>query len=272
MSAQKRARAGLTFTANYTWSHSIDEGSTWHSGSTTANGRAGGDAYPTDSTLPQLDRGNSVFDIRHRISITYVWELPFFRTQHGFRHSMFSDWQLSGIASYQTGAHWSPFDGRGADVEETRDGACAPNAEGFVSSPRDCVNLGGDYNLNGRRGDRPNAISDNVDASREQWANGFDLPANFFSTPCLGCVGNLGRNTFIGPDYWSVDSSISKTLSLREHVQLQLRADAYNLLNRTNFQLPLDSSRGHQTTFPFFGQAGGTFNPRQLQFGLRLSF
>jgi len=43
-----------------------------------------------------------------------------------------------------------------------------------------------------------------VDATHEQWADGFNLPDNFFSTPCLGCVGNLGRNTFVGPGYFLV--------------------------------------------------------------------
>jgi outer membrane receptor protein involved in Fe transport len=272
VSARQRARSGLTFSASYTWSHSIDDGSTWHSGGTTANGRAGGDAFFSDSTLPQLDRGNSVFDIRHRLSVNYVWDLPLFRTRRGFLHTMLADWQLSGIWAYQTGAHWSPFDRREADIVEKADGACHANAEGYINDPEMCVNEGGDYKLNGSVGDRPSAIASNVNATKQQWADGFNLPDGFFSTPCLGCVGNLGRNTFVGPDYWNVDMSVSKIFALKEQFGFQFRAEAFNVFNRTNFLLPRAFNGAHQITSPIFGQAGGTFNPRQLQFGLRLSF
>jgi hypothetical protein len=53
-----------------------------------------------------------------------------------------ADWQISGIWAYQTGAHWSPFDGRPADIIELEDGACAPNAEDFVTHPQNCINKG----------------------------------------------------------------------------------------------------------------------------------
>ena len=60
----------MTFNVNYTYSHAIDDGSTWHSGSTSANGGGGGEGYTTDVTFPGLDRGNSIFDIRHRLGRT----------------------------------------------------------------------------------------------------------------------------------------------------------------------------------------------------------
>jgi hypothetical protein len=109
-----------------------------------------------------------------------------------------------------------------------------------------------------------------VNATRAQWADGFDLPKGFFTAPCLGCVGNLGRNTFVGPGYWAVDTSIFKNFRLSERLRLQFRAEAFNVFNHTNFQL----GGTDLTTLndPFFGQAGGTFNPRQLQFALKLGF
>src|SRR5262249_24428337 len=61
-------------------------------------------------------------------------------------------------------------------------------------------------------GDRPNAVASSVNATKEQWADG-NLPDGFFSTPCLGSVENLGRNTFVDPDYWNVAS----TSLLRPH-------------------------------------------------------
>ena len=67
---------GLLFNLDYTYSHSIDNGSTWHSGATTANGTAAGEGYTTSNVNPGLDRGNSIYDIRHRLVVNYVYQLP----------------------------------------------------------------------------------------------------------------------------------------------------------------------------------------------------
>jgi len=83
LSVQKHMSHGLQIGGNYTWSHAIDSGSTWHNGQTTANGAAAGDGVSTDLTLPGLDRGNAMFDIRQRLTFNYVWELPFFQKTHG---------------------------------------------------------------------------------------------------------------------------------------------------------------------------------------------
>jgi hypothetical protein len=174
-----------------------------------------------------------------------------------------------------TGTHWSPRGINGNPrFRELVAGACAPNAQGFVSDPVNCINRGQDYNLDGTANDRPNAAHPNPHISDEQWANGWNLP-DFFSAPCLGCVGILGRNSFTGPGYWAADISLFKSVEFTEGVKLQIRAEAFNVLNRTNFQTPGAKFSG--TTFidlpqTQFGRAGGTHNPRNLQFGLRLSF
>jgi hypothetical protein len=274
LSVQKRMSHGLQIGGNYTWSHAIDSGSTWHNGGTTANGSAAGDAASTDLTLPSLDRGNAIFDIRQRLTFNYVWELPFFQTTHGALGTVLHGWQWNGIWSFQSGAHWSPYRGspsnprfEGTEGHET---ACDP----ATFDPANCVNVGSDYNLDGVANDRPDAISDHVNATDAQWADGFNLPDNFFTPPCLGCVGNLGRNTFVGPGYWAVDTSIFKTFQLSDRFRLQFRAEAFNIFNHTNFQLggATGPTGINKVNSPQFGQAGGTFNPRQVQFGLKLSF
>ncbi len=110
VSVRKQLSHGLQFSGNYTYSHSIDSGSTWQSVGTTVNGPAAGDGLTTDQTQPGLDRGNSVFDIRHRLTFTYIWEMPFFRNNHGMLAALLGGWQWNGIWSFQSGAHWSPFD------------------------------------------------------------------------------------------------------------------------------------------------------------------
>lgn len=266
VSVNKRVSHGLQFSGNYTYSHSIDDGSTWQIGPTSVNGAAAGDADTTDQTKPNLDRGNSVFDIRHRLTFNYIWEIPFFANRKNLVGALLRGWQLNGIWSFQTGAHWSPFDPDPA-VLQPRDGfpgAC----QSATFDPANCVNIGGDYNLDGESNDRPNAIANNFHPTHSQWSDGFNLPANFFTAPCLGCVGNLGRNTFVGPGYWNADTSIFRNFSLTDKAHLQFRAEAFNVLNHTNFLIG-DNVSLHS---PLFGSAGGTAPPRNLQFGLKLSF
>lgn len=265
VSVRKQMSHGLQFSGNYTYSHSIDNGST-SQGASSANGPAGGDGLTTDQTQPGLDRGNSVFDIRHRLTFTYVWEMPFFQNNHGVLAAVLGGWQWNGIWSFQSGAHWSPFDDRPPllQAEDGFSGACTS----ATFDPVHCVNQGGDYNLDGESNDRPNAIANHLHATHLQWADGFNLPDSFFSAPCLGCVGKLGRNTFVGPGYWGFDTTVLKNVRISDRFRLQFRAEAFNVLNHTNFLLG-DNSSLHD---PFFGVAGGTSPPRNLQFGLKLTF
>jgi hypothetical protein len=265
VSLRKQSSHGLQFSGNYTYSHSIDSGST-SQGASSANGPAGGDGLTTDQTQPGLDRGNSVFDIRHRFTFAYVWEMPFFQSNHGVLGVVLGGWQWNGIWSLQSGAHWSPFDDHQPLLQAADGFPGACTAATF--DPVHCVNQGGDYNLDGESNDRPNAIANNVHATHSQWADGFNLPDNFFSAPCLGCVGNLGRNTFVGPGYWAVDTSLLKNVRISDRFRLQFRAEAFNVFNHTNFLIG-DNTSLHD---PRFGIAGGTSPPRNLQFGLKLSF
>ncbi len=266
VSVRKQLSRGLQFGGNYTYSHSIDDGSSWQSSFTTVNGSAAGDGITTDQTQPGLDRGNSVFDIRHRLTFNYIWELPFFRNSHAMSARMLGGWQWNGIWSFQSGAHWSPFDLRASQLQP-KDGS--PNAcSAAMFNPQNCENVRGDYNLDGEKNDRPNAMADHIHTTHAQWANGFNLPDNFFSAPCLGCASNLGRNTFIGPGYWSADMSLSKTFAFSDKYRLQFRTEAFDVFNHTNFLIGSNSNL-HS---PLFGMAGGTQSPRNLQFALKLSF
>ena len=253
---------GLMFNANYAWSHSIDTGSTWHSGATTANGAAGGEGFSTDVTKPELDRGNSIFDIRHRLTFNYVYELPWHKAQQGFIGHVLGGWQYQGLWSFQSGAHFSPFCATG--------NAC-------------------DFNFDGVRNDRPDAAVNHFDASRNQWANGWfkagTPPAScrfgamnsgcLFTTPCIACAGNLGRNTFEGPGQFNTDQSIFKNIKIGEKLNVQFRWEVFNAFNRANFTLPNSATGGNRAnriTSSVFGQSDSTLGPRRMQFALKLLF
>jgi hypothetical protein len=283
LSVKKQASHGLLFNMNYTWSHSIDDGSTWHSGATTANGDAAGDGFTTDWTVQGLDRGNSIYDIRHRLVFNYVWDLPFGK-HSGFANALLGGWKYNGIWSFQSGAHFSPYDRRSSDLVEISDNSVACTAADVNTG--NCENIGGAYELNTTnshsRNSRPNStIAHYGGATHDMWANGWGAQwgpnAGIFSTPCLGCPGNLGRNNFLGPGQWYADMSMIKDFKVTERVGLQFRAEGFNVFNHTNFVLAEPGQAALETThnqFPIgnFGQAGGTLNARNLQFGVKLSF
>jgi len=97
-------------------------------------------------------------------------------------------------------------------------------------------------------------------------------------------VGNLGRNTFVGPGQWYADMTLSKTFKFTERINLKFDANAFNIFNHTNFLLATqgggahnqyasnDPASGGLTAISNFGKAAGTLNARNLQVGLKLNF
>jgi hypothetical protein len=292
VSLKKQTSHGILFNVDYTYSHAIDNGSTWHSGATTANGAAAGEGYSLDWTQPQLDRGNSLFDIRHRVVLNYVWELPG-RNLNGFLGEILGGWSYNGVWAFQTGAHWEPYISTPAKLSGNPALATGCYAVPFVAA--NCTNSGGDYNLDHGRNDRPNSNTAGFgNESRFQWANGWcanktnanpgggvaDCTAAsgqptvpLFSTPCLGCDSTLGRNTFVGPGLWSADMTLAKSFKLTEAVHLKFEASGFNVFNRANFVLATQGGGAHnKITDGQFGEAAGTLGARLLQLGLKLSF
>jgi Carboxypeptidase regulatory-like domain/TonB dependent receptor len=287
-SLKRQMSRGILFNVDYTYSHSIDNGSTWHSGATTANGAAGGEGFSSDVTMPGLDRGNSIFDFRHRLVMNYVWELPG-KNMHGFAGAVLGGWSYNGIWAFQSGAHWQPYDARPRRLISTNPNPLIDNCAAATFDPTFCVNVGGDYNLDRASNDRPNSSIQNATFSRNTWANGW-CPAGFtlgsacsgtpsqanlplLSAPCLGCLGDLGRNNFVGPGTWSSDMTLSKVFKFTERVNMRFEASGFNVFNRANFLLATAGGGAHNhVSDSEFGKAAGTLNARNLQFGLRLQF
>jgi outer membrane receptor protein involved in Fe transport len=299
LSAKKQMSHGILFNANYTWSHSIDDGSTWHSGATTANGGAAGEGYTTDQTLPGLDRGNSIYDIRHRVVLNYVIQLPG-QSLKGALGAIAGGWSYNGIWAFQSGAHWMPYAGNGdpANLEEINGVGGNPPGPCTAADVNggNCTNLGGDFNLDTGNNDRPNSSIQHATFSRNTWANGWcngsgytppagsntsggcagtatagNLPT--LSAPCLGCTGDLGRNNFLGPGQWYADMTLGKTFNLTERFHLKFEAQGFNVFNRANFLLAVNGGGAHNTiTSGELGQAAGTLNARNIQLGLKLLF
>ena len=293
-SLRRQMSHGVLVNVNYTYSHSIDNGSTWHSGATTANGSAGGEGFTSDPLDPALDRGNSIYDIRHRLVINHVLQLPG-QNLRGIAGYVAGGWSLNGVWAFQSGAHWQPYNSHRSKLREISDPTATCTA---ADIPLNCQNLSGDYLLtssqvggNGRGNGRPDSsLSSFGSFSHNTWANGWcpggdvrngpcaggtytqsGLPV--LSAPCLGCAGNLGRNTFVGPGLWETDLTLSKNFKLTERFNMKFDASAFNVFNRTNFELAsVGGGANNEVRGSLFGEAGGTIGPRVMQFGLRFSF
>jgi hypothetical protein len=117
--------------------------------------------------------------------------------------------------------------------------------------------------------------------SRGTWANGWfgadgspnqsGLPV--FSAALPGNTSNLGRNSFVGPGQWYADMTLAKIFKITERFNLKFEAQGFNVFNRANFLLATTGGGAHnEINDPNFGEAAGTLNARNLQFGLKLSF
>jgi len=223
-------RAGDLFqlSANYTFSKSMDDAS--DPGATTAESNVPQNVYDMagESAL-------SSYDHRHRLVANASWALPFLPESRGLLKALGADWRVSGIVTVQSGG---PFN----------------------------VNLGTDRaNIGPGPAQRPNLVGDpNLDSGRtpDRWFNtdAFALPAPF-------TFGNAGRNIVYGPGSAEVDVSFQKDWQASRGVRLELRWEIFNVINRTNFDLP------NRIAFtPNFGRIFSAQAPRQMQFGLKAVF
>jgi hypothetical protein len=246
--AQKRSSAGMAVLAAYTLSKSIDLSS--ERGNGERGGGFDGSGNPRD---PRSSRGLSGFDNRHRLAVSFVYEIP---AGQGKRlgsgvgvveDKLISGWELSGIATYQSGF---PF-----TVVQSGD----PNGDGIADRP----DLIGNPVINDRN---PNCYI----ADSRNPACGTGTGTAFANLPA-GSIrfGSAGRNILIGPGQIVHDLGISKNTRFGERYNVQFRAEFFNLLNRANFNQP---NRTVNITNPAFGSINSAFRPREMQFGLKFEF
>jgi hypothetical protein len=227
LSLQKRFSKGFTFRTNYTWSKAL------------------GDYNPevvpwfADGSIDRMQYGPLDIDRRHRIVISWVWELPTLRSDNPFVKHVVNGWQWTGIGQYQTGTPYEVTSGR----DNSLDGIGDDRAQ-----------------LTGTAVDAPSG------ADKRVWFNGSAFAAN-----ALGTYGTIGPNAFTGPGLYSYDMGLFKRFTITERVNLQFRAEFFNVFNQVNFNNPNTNVAGGgfgtiTSTHPFAG------DPRIMQFGLKLSF
>ena len=225
VSLEKRFSQDYMFNVNYTFSKSIDTLSD-----------EGKYQIEHDQTRPFLNRGLSDFDRKHRLIMSWVWDLPF----KGNR--FLEGWSLSGIGTFQSGRPFSIVD------------------DDFSSFLFDS------------RNQRPNIAPGSTHEDLTTKGSVTSRIDNYLNPDAIqsagASFGNLGRNTVRGPDQRRVDLSLSKLTKISERTSLKFRAEFFNAFNTVTFRPPRrDLSEGG------FGEITRTRGgPRVIQFGLKLRF
>ena len=250
---RKKLTRDLQFDFDYTFSHSIDNNSTVPHAN--GNFQPGVTTILCDATDGHVCRGNSEFDATHQITGFFVYGLPFGRGErfgsnvNWFVNEVIGGWQISGIPTWRTGL--------------------ALTADNGIASTTSLASDAGDRFIGPRSALATNIHSDPaLNGGVEIYQNPVAAAAAF--VPVTGLeVGT--RDNLRGPRFANLDLSVAKNFPIvNERYRLQFRADAYNVLNHTNFGLPDPSlSDG---TFGELSTLAGTEPDRVMQFALRFDF
>jgi hypothetical protein len=236
---ERRFSGGLSFLASYTLGHAIDDST--------------GGNVTQDARNLHADRGNSDFDARNRVALSFVYQLPFGRNSAigknwgPLLNTVFGGWELSGIAAMQSGqpifVQLSPSN-QNSNTGSTRDRpdiAHVLDGQLFITKTQPVIGNTTDKTVY--------------------------LTPLAFSIPTRGTFGNVPRNYFTGPGTNNWDFMIGKEFR-REELKVQFRAEFYNAFNRPSLNQP-----NRYADSPSFGTITSTLlQNRQIQFGLKLMY
>ncbi len=239
-----RFSKGLTFRGAYTWSKAEDDGD-----SLNATAAANAPALAANPLNIRADWGPATYDVRNAGVISASYDLPFGRNRqmlnglNGLANGIVGGWTLNSIVTIQSGFPFTPQLSFNPSNDGDSKNPVRPSWNPAVSGP---AVLGG----------------------TSQWFN-----PNAFIVPPIGTFGNVGRDVLTGPGLATWDFSVLKDTRISEKLDLQFRAEMFNILDRTNLDTP--------NLIVFTSAAGapspvaGTFTQtsttsRQVQFGLKL--
>jgi Carboxypeptidase regulatory-like domain len=242
---ERRYSNGLSFIGAYTWSKSIDTNSTYFSTDASQN-------LPQNSFDRAAEKGLSDFNIPQRLSLAYIYDLPFGskigKLNSSVANVLIEGWQVSGIATLQSGSPFTAYYSQ-TDPSHTEQGTERPNiVPGVPLYP--------------------------AHQTVTEWMN----PAAF-SLPAPYTFGSAGRDILQGPGLADWDLSLIREFRLAESKTLEFRAEAFNLFNSPNFSLPAADPSAptfgqiFNTVQPIAGLAsGGPGDPREIQLVLRIKW
>jgi hypothetical protein len=244
--------------ASYTWSKSLDDVSTVIGGGTGSTG-ATVQTAPQDPFDTRPEKGPSTFDVAHSFNLSVVQDLHLDTVEflQPVTRKLTGGWQILSISSISSGSPFTVYSG----VQQTGAGSDGADRPDQIARPH---------------------LSTARKVREDYFGRGKDNTSFFFvpvnlpggTGPNSGRFGTLGRNTFRGPAYYNYDFALIKDTpfgtrsSGSEVMDLQFRAEFFNLFNIVNMGLPANTMAG--TGFGEINKTAG--NSRQIQFSLKLIY
>lgn len=252
--------SGLTFSANYTWSHAIDNLS-----STFSDSFANYNVGLLDPFNPGLDRGNADFDVRQRVAISGVYAPPIFKDGNPVLKHVLGGWEFAPIFVARTGTPFTLYD----------------FTNGFFYAPR--VQMAGPATF-AARGQVLDANLYNymqVPANVGAYVNPLTglaehgnctVPGQGATAPCPWPADMARRNSFRGPNNWNINLGIYKNFPVTERVKLQFRGEFYNLPNHPNDYIETGSLDVSGCATTLCDVPTKKFNKRDVQLAVKIIF
>jgi len=237
---------GLSGGGNYTWGHGLSN--SVQAASTYTNPSP---ALVTND--PMYDYGNSPLDVRHRVAGSLSYELPFGKNSHGFARTALFGWETSLIGFWETGLPFTVVDGSEFN-----------GSNAYI-------------NLPGVTSDRPNQ-NHSVKLSNPSISKWFDNSHSndytdttvAFSSQQVGTAGNEHSDSVYGPGSRELNAALLKQFTIYHELDLQFRAEFFNITNTPNFGMPGNTMSNSQ--FGIISATAANMTPRQMQFAMKLMF
>jgi hypothetical protein len=250
---QGRFMKQVSFDINYRWAKSID------TVSFEAPTGATNQSFPVDQ---RYERGPSDFDVRHNITASVLWELPFFKSRSHWLGKVAGGWQVNAIATHNSGFPWTPklF---GCLLGTTTNNFCDPRPTKFFGK-QPLANTNANFLS-------PGGIFPGGGAA--YFSTSVPFNANPFANP-----PGIGRNVFRGPKYNDLDMTFAKDFGLPnvgflgENARLDLRFNFFNILNTLNLAPFNSNTDPTRVTLVAFGTATSALAGRTGEFQVRFSF
>ncbi len=250
---RRRFTGGWYYQVNYTWSKAF----------TNAEQAQAEFAPYLDNTIGDtLEKKRLNQDVQHVLKGNFVYELPIgpgkrFWNNGGIGGKFLGGWQISGIAQFRTGRPISFISGRGTLNRSARSGNNTPNTTLTLQELQAQTGL-----FHNTTNGAPLVVHPDLIGS-----DGRANPA-FFTHPGAGEFGHLSLTPVDGPGYWNVDTAVIKRIRFKERLGVELRLEAFNVFNHTNFSVP-NTLNIDDTDF---GKINAAFDSRILQLSWKFTF